>query len=353
MLLEDYPAPRAVTVRGKSFDGFWSVSRFGGVAPGIDLKNSVKKALDEAEAGGGFYTALECEMGGRPAGSLVVFKDPWYRSRRRADIACFGLVTAKDSSALAMLLDQARKVARDHGCPALRGPVNPPRSLLGYGVLVSGFDKPVIAGTSANSEGEAMPFLELDAEGYFDECDRYFNLSQDFAKTMAYISTFELNRGFKVMNPDLANLGDLPAKVAALMNETLGYRADYSWESAERLAAQAQMYRLVPGGEQLMAFFFDGDVLAGGVIMQPDWFQAMRGEPVTTVVGDIYMLAPAYQGRRLFMNCSEYSMRALRRRDTRYYEHASIHEDTKAIMSTVKNGYAAIVREARVYEVES
>ncbi|MEX2681331.1 MAG: hypothetical protein Q6373_007005, partial [Candidatus Sigynarchaeota archaeon] len=196
-----------------------------------------------------------------------------------------------------------------------------------------------------------VPFQELDAERYFDAHDKYFNLSQDFAKTAAYIATLELDRGFRVVNPDLGDLGDLPGKVAALMNETLGYRPDYAWTSAERLASQAQAYKLVPGGEQLMAFFFDGDVLAGGVIMQPDWFQVLRGEPATTIVGDIYMLAPAYQGRRLFMNCSEYSMRVLRRRETRYYEHASIHEGTAAVLSSVKHGYAAIVREARVFEV--
>ncbi len=72
----------------------------------------------------------------------------------------------------------------------------------------------------------------------------------------------------------------------------------------------------------------------------------------TAVVGDIYMLAPAYQGRRLFINCSEYSMKTLAERATKYYEHASVHEGTKAVLSSVKNGYAKIVRESRVYEVE-
>jgi len=351
MLLETFPLPRAAGARPCSPERFWAGSRYRGTVPGIDVKNSVAQALDEMQAGGGFYTALECESDGRPAGSLVVFKDPWYRSRRRADVACFGLVTAGDARTLEALLDEAGNVARRHGCAALRGPVNPPRSLLGYGILASGFDRPIMAGTSINTRSEAIPFQELASAGYFDSCDRYYNLSQDFPKTAAYISTFELDRNFRVVNPDLANLGDLPGKVAALMNETLGYRADYSWTSGERLAAQAKAYGLVPGGERLMAFFFDGDVLAGGVIMQPDWFQVLRGEPVTTIVGDIYMLAPAYQGRRLFMNCSEYSMRVLRARDTRYYEHVSIHEDTPAIMSTVKNGYAAVVRESRVYEV--
>jgi hypothetical protein len=352
MLLENCTIPSLLLVRPVSFDAFWAGSRWRRAAAGIDLKTQVKRTLDEMEAATGFVSCLECKMDGRSAGSLVVFKDPWYRSKRRDDAACFGLVTAVDVPVLKALLDEAMEIARMNGARALRGPVNPPRSLLGYGLQVSGFDAPVLAGTSANAEADAIPFLELDTEGYFDSLDRYYNLAQDFGKTMAYISTFDLDRSFRVVNPDLANLGDLPAKVAALMNDTLGYRADYQWASGERLAAQAQMYRLVPGGEKLMAFFFDGDILAGGVIMQPDWLQVLRGGPVTTVVGDIYMLAPAYQGRRLFMNCSEYSMRVLQERETAYYEHASIHEDTKAVLSSVKNGYAKIVREARVYEVE-
>ncbi len=352
MLLEDYTMPRPLAVHELFFERFWPVSRFKGVVAGIDVKNSVNQALDDMVAGGGFVTPLECEMDGRVAGSLVVFKDPWYRSRRRDDVACFGLVTAADAPVLSALLDEAKKVARKNGASALRGPVNPPRSLLGYGLQVSGFDAPTIAGTSANAEADAIPFLELDTEGYFDSCDRYYNMLQDFGKTMEYISTFPLDRSFRVVNPDLSNLGGLPARVAALMNDTLGYRADYQWTSGERLAAQAQAYRAVPGGEKLMAFFFDGEVLAGGVIMQPDWLQVLRGEPATTVVGDIYMLAPAYQGRRLFMNCSEYSAKVLQEIGAKYYEHASIHEDTKAVLSSVKNGYAKIVRESRVYEVE-
>jgi hypothetical protein len=352
MLLENYTMPGSLLVRPAPFDAFWAGSQWQHAAAGIDLKAQVKRTLDEMEAATGFVSCLECKMDGRSAGSLVVFKDPWYRSKRRGDVACFGLVTAVDVPVLKALLDEAMEVARKNGARALRGPVNPPRCLLGYGLQVSGFEMPVLAGTSANAEADAIPYLELDTDGFFDSSDRYFNLAQNFNKTMAYISTFDLDRSFRVVNPDLVNLGDLPAKVAELMNDTLGYRADYQWTNGERLAIQAQMYLLVPGGEKLMAFFFDGDTLAGGVIMQPDWFQVLRGGPVTTVVGDIYMLAPAYQGRRLFMNCSEYSMKVLAERETKYYEHASIHEDTKAVLSSVKNGYARIVREARVYEME-
>jgi len=87
--------------------------------------------------------------------------------------------------------------------------------------------------------------------------------------------------------------------------------------------------------------------------MHPDWLQVMRGEPATTVIGDIYMLAPAYQGRRLLLNFSEYSLRVLKERGTTFYEHASIHDGTTSIMATVKRGLTSIVREARVFEVET
>ncbi|MEX2680139.1 MAG: hypothetical protein Q6373_000940, partial [Candidatus Sigynarchaeota archaeon] len=101
MLLENFAPPGAATAatatRPCLFDRFWAGSRYRGAVPGLDVKNNVKQALDEMEAGGGFYAALECQLDGRPAGSLVVFKDPWYRSRRRADVACFGLVTAGDA----------------------------------------------------------------------------------------------------------------------------------------------------------------------------------------------------------------------------------------------------------------
>ncbi len=74
------------------------------------------------------------------------------------------------------------------------------------------------------------------------------------------------------------------------------------------------MNKIVPRSERLIGLFFDGDILAGAVIMQPDWFQVLAGKAVTTIIGDIYMLDAAYQGRRLFMNFSEYSAKVLKER---------------------------------------
>jgi hypothetical protein len=342
----DTPRSRQVT-----FEAFWAGSRYRSSVPGVDLGAHVKRAFDEMVAEGGFVRFIERVDGGQVAGSMAVFHDPWYRSREQDDVACFGLVSALDAGVLADMIDEARVIARQHGAFALRGPVNPPRSLLGYGIQVSGFGLPLLAGTSCNTEAEAVPFMELDVDGYFDKTDVYYNLLQDFDKTRAFTTKIPFDRSFTVVNPDLDHLGDLPARVAGLMNETLGYRPDYQATSAERLATAARQYKAMPGGERLMGFFFDGDVLAGGVIMQPDWFQVLRGEPVTTVIGDIYMLAKAYQGKNVLYNCSEYSETALTALGTTFYEHASIWEGTPAIMYTVKKGLNRIAREFRVHEV--
>jgi hypothetical protein len=265
-------------------------------------------------------------------------------------VACFGLVTADGPKALEALIEAVRGVASDHGIDTIRGPVNPPRSLLGYGIQTSGYGFPLLAGTSVDPPALADSYASLWESGLFSSSDHYVNLLQDFEKTWAYVSQHEPDRSLQVINPDFNDLGDLPAKVADLMNSTLGYRPDYLATSADRLAKEAQQYRAVPGSEKLLGLYMDGDVLAGGVIMQPDWFQVLRGQRVTAFVGDIYMLAPEYQGRHMMNNFPEYSARVLDELGATYYEHSSIWDGSKAIQSTVKNGYASVSREFLVFE---
>nr|MDO8109309.1 hypothetical protein [Candidatus Sigynarchaeota archaeon] len=350
MVIETYTGS-AILVQQVSFDEFWARSRFKGIVPGLDLGAQVRQAFVEMEQGGGFASFLACEYGGKIVGSMVVFKDPWYRSARRDNVACFGLVTARDASTLARLVLVARDVAEKAGCKAVRGPVNVPRIFFGYGIQVSGFGLPVVAGTSINTSDEATPFLELDTEDFFDRTDKYYNLSQDFAKTRAYIDTITLDRNLRIVNPNLNDPRDIAGGVADMMNRLLGSRPDYQLTSAEKLAAAVNVYKFVPHGEKLLAFYFDGDELAGGVIMQPDWFQVFAGVRVSSIVGEIYMLEKKYQGRKLMLNFAEYSEKVLKELGATHYEHASIWEESGGALSTVKAGYNAIIKEFRVYEI--
>ncbi len=333
-----------------SFDKFWLNSRFNTTRLSFDSYPLVKNAFDQIRREGGFITFLECSHGSEYEGSLVVFKDPWYRSYKRDDVACFGLVTASDSRVLGYLLEAAAQEIEKHNLTVLRGPINPPRSLFGYGVQVCGYEMPVVAGSASNPPIYKKIFAELDELGYFEGKDRYYNLSQDFKKTREYMSTFNLDRSFRLENPDFNNLGELPTLMAGMMNRTLGYRPDYMATSATKLRATTEMYKLVPGSERLIGLFFDGKVLAGAIIMQPDWFQVLSGKPATTIISDVYMLDPAYQGRRLFLNLSEYTEKVLAERGTQYYEHASIWEHMGAVTASVKNGYAKPIKEYWIFE---
>ena len=167
-----------IDVERVSFDIFWARSRFASAVRDLDLSGQVKNAFNEMERDGGFATFITVTWRGHFGGSLAVFKDPWYRSRGRDGVACFGLVTAGNTAMLDVLVNHARIEAQSNGYKVLRGPVNPPRCLFGYGVQISGFDQPVIAGSSADPADYAVMFDELDEGGTFDGKDRYYNLIQ-------------------------------------------------------------------------------------------------------------------------------------------------------------------------------
>ncbi|HME55334.1 MAG TPA: hypothetical protein VKM55_24210 [Candidatus Lokiarchaeia archaeon] len=345
-----FPQSR-VKLQCVSFDVFWSHSRFKAFVNGVDTSEIVCESFKEMEMNGGFATFLELKIDGKVVGSLVVFKDPFYRSKGRDDVVCFGLVTALRARDLEPLLDRALHETRSHGYHVLRGPVNAPRFLFGYGVEISGFEWPIVAGTSSDPPAYAKMFGELEERGFFNGRDKYLNCIQDFDKTNENIAAIDLDRNFRIVNPDLDDCGKLLEKIALMMNETLGYRPDYQIASLDKLEKAAQLYKLVPGAEKLIGLFFDDEVFAGAVLMQPDWFQAFAGKSVTTIIGDIFMLGKAYQGRKLLLNFSEYTGQTLAALGAQYYEHASIWEHTDAITAWIKIDCLKIIREFLVFEM--
>ncbi|MHA1793099.1 MAG: hypothetical protein ACTSVI_10675 [Promethearchaeota archaeon] len=359
----------SLIVREISFDRFWMHSRYRQHIPGVNLKNAIFSNLEglnfcfwldeKHELKRGFYTCIECTSGGSEVlGNMVLFKDPRYVSLKRHDVGCFGLITVKNGLALKRMLNHARRYFKKHGVRAIRGPVNIPRSLLGYGLQISGFDEKIIAGSASDPISYKLFFDDLFNAGFFSRRDVYYNYLQDFTKTQEYIEEMEkihgpLDRDFEIRTPLFDELEDLPGKVAKLMNETLGYRPDYSLATEDSLRSAAKQYKLIPDGQKLIGLFFKGDELIGGVIQQPDWFQLLRGERVNQFIGDIYMLSKKYQGKHFFMNCLEYTMSSISGLNAKYFEHASIWKGTKAILSCVKNGYARIIKSYVVHELKA
>ena len=84
---------------------FWANSRYAGLVPGVDLRPLVMAALDGMANDGRWFELLAAVCDGNVLGTAVVFKDPWYRSNKRDDVACLGLVTAQDATELEVLLD--------------------------------------------------------------------------------------------------------------------------------------------------------------------------------------------------------------------------------------------------------
>lgn len=339
------------------FPAFWTTSRYARMVDGHSLEGLMKQHLDLVRLMGGFYHFLECRIFGEFAGSLMVFWDRLYRSRRRENVACFGLVTVEDASVLENLLRVAVDMVRKSGMIALRGPVNPPRSLFGYGVQAWGFDLPAVAGSSSNSPEHASFFKELSSRGFFSGRDVYYNFSQDPDKTRELVqrrSTMgkPLYRDFEIVHPDFENPGNFPEMVARMMNESLEYRPDFCRTTPQILMATALQFASIPHGERMLAFFMKNGELLAGVIEQPDWFQIIREEPLTHLVGDIFMVSKKYRGLGLSMNCFEYTASNLEFFNPSYFEHASAWTGTTRILRSVKHGLVRIVKGFFVYEIK-
>ena len=339
-----------------ALEQFWYHSRYQSIISGCDFWTPVQQCLRNFVAKGGFFTPLLVEDNfGNVKGSMLVFHDPQYRSAGDPDVACFGLVTVQNSFYLSKMIDEARQIVREIGFSRLRGPINPPRYLFGYGVQISGFSYQNLAGSSINEPYHAGIYQELKNGGVFSDEDQYFNLVQSWDHTFDYIDKIELNRDFIFKNPPLDDnrkMRSLVDQLSAIMNDNLDYRPDYCHATAETLLEIGKAYKDLPSGDKLVGLLYDDDVLAGAVIMQPDWFQVLKGEKMTRLIGDTYLLDKKYQGRRLFMNFSEYSKKIIEDFKIQYYEHSSVHESAKAILSTLKTGVTRISKSYSVFEVQ-
>src|SRR5271157_54242 len=344
-----------INVEKVDFETFWLHSRYRNLVPRVDLRRHVWNALNQIDDEGGFHVLLSSKENGKCTGTMAVFRDSSYRSHERDDVGCFGLVSAQDPESFAAMLGAGRDCMGIDSIDMFRGPINVPRSLLGQGVQVSGFDLPAIAGSSIDPYHYIMLYEYLVVNRDVDHFDRYYNMHQDIETMIPCIKTTNFDRDFTWINPDFNDPGDLLENGVNLMNNTLHYRPDYHLTSKEKLAGTVQSYRTLPGGEKFLGVLIDGDTVAGGVTMQPDWFQLLSGAPVTTIIDDLQMINSEYQSQDQLLHdkFSEYSASVLAERATKYHEQASIWERGLAKLSQVKNGHAPVAREYRVYEVRT
>jgi len=251
-------------------------------------------------------------LDGDGGGSVAVLVDPAYHSSGREGLGCFGLLTACSEGEARSLVRSAIAWCKDRGAVGMRGPVNVPRFLHGYGLQLGGFGLPAVAGVSSDPPAYKGWFDGMVAGGTLREATRYVSWVGSREKGGAALARVDGQRGRHVLpavHPDLDDPGTLPGQIAAIMNAEMRKRPDgFRMEPADVLGL-ARLFKMVPGGERLLAFVMDGDVLAGGVIMQPDWFQVLAGERPTRLVQDTIVTARAYQGRglagRYFQACHD------------------------------------------------
>ncbi|MFX0103115.1 MAG: hypothetical protein ACFFCS_26355 [Candidatus Hodarchaeota archaeon] len=339
-----------------SFDQFWKHSRYNDHER-LDLRALARKMFQAINGAGdgSFAECMECWREGDVLGTMMIYKDPDYHSRKRNDVGCFGLVTASSSEVLEAMLEYAKGVFEDKGITTFRGPVNAPRFLFGLGVLVRGFDQPGIAGGSINPPEYARYYDELMEKGFFTRVDTYYSGYTDDVKKQELVNQMDFIKDFEIRNPDLDDLGDLPEQVGRMMNSNLGYRPDYTHPTPETLRSWAAMYKMVPGGEKYLGLFYDGDELVGGSLIMPDWFQLFRGEKVTNAVCDLTIINTKYQGMGLVYNIFQYDLDTLPLISD-YYEHSSIWAESKTVMRWLTPGpyhFVHINKEYRVYELET
>jgi len=308
-------------VKEIEFSRFWDKSRFK-IYPGVDLGIFVNEyIMSVREKSKGFVTFLEVLKDGQFMGNLMAFHDPNYRSYKRYGLGCFGLVTVNDLDSLRELMLYVKKIMRKHEIKRFRGPINMPRFLFGYGMLLEGHEEPIVAGVSFDPPEYVKWFNALCKDGTIYLKTTYCGWKLDDSKKELLLKKWPASMKYELIHPDFENLGNLPKQVAKIFNETMPDRPDGFDLDENQVLAYAKLFAKVPNSKDYLGFYMDGQELIGLIIMQPDWFQVFAGKKVTKAVMDTIALFPEYHGQGLGLAMVKPSVKIIREHATEYFEY--------------------------------
>ncbi|TXT60888.1 MAG: hypothetical protein BAJALOKI2v1_70040 [Promethearchaeota archaeon] len=297
-------------------------------------------------------------------GFIIVENNPHYTSRNR-NSATFGWLFAKKYEVCAALLEECERFSREQGLKLLRGPINFPKSVGGYGLQGEGFEEQMLYGVAFSHPIFSSKLSKYLTDYGFKEDAEYLTMevTHDKWKKGTHLDedieirylTFEefknrkneiiemFSGAFYSVLPDafgaqrykevMELLKQIPPKYYRLPKDL-----DYEKYSTQPEFLNA--WRDSEGKDDLITFFhlaFDKktDKIVGIITCLPDLYEIWKGENITRVNVDVAVVRKGYGRKGIFSSLNNIGQLTGNILGVRYYEGTSIWNLNEDAVKTI------------------
>ena len=240
-------------------------------------------------------TVFHAKNGNEPAGCAVFWKDPPHFSHGKA-VPIFGWVDCPNKATFKRLMHAVETHAKEQGCEKIRGPINLPNLFGGWGVMRSGFDRPLLI-DSAWNRPELGSWYE--GAGYLPVTDY---VSVEVTEPLALDSPFPHIRCESYPIEELLGNEALMGQIGAFVKENFSsFLPDAS--PASHMMELFDVLKEVDHGEDFYVLAFDdakGGKLAAAMLQVPNIFDVWSGNSLESANINTVIVDKDYRGHDFF-----------------------------------------------------
>lgn len=254
------------------------------------LKPVLAKHLEEHEA-----QVFTAKNGKGIEGTAVLWTEPPHFSHGKK-VPVFGWVECETKSTFKRLMNAVELHAKSTGCEKIRGPINLPNFFGGWGVMRSGFERPLLVDSAWNRPELSSWYESL---GYNRVTDY---VSVEVTEPLHVEPPFPNMRCESYPIKDLLSNETFMAKLGAFVKENFSsFLPDTS--PATHMMEIFDILAQVDHGEDFYVLVFDDSHrgrLAAAMLQVPNIFDIWSGKPLESANINTVIVAKDYRGHDFF-----------------------------------------------------
>ncbi|MHA1298587.1 MAG: hypothetical protein ACTSO9_03990 [Candidatus Helarchaeota archaeon] len=224
-------------------------------------------------------------------GRIMTSTDPYHRNCGKK-VGSFGWISVKKPKFLRILLDRVKEhYSSKKEIDIVRGPRNDPVIIGGQGVMIEGFNEPLLFGVSTNE-----PWLMTEFQNCGWEIDTRYNCSRIYAPYPRWrgIEDPEIT----VFSPSINVIKQRAEEIVNLYNETMSILPDVILLDKNTVIDFANFFKSIKSEDFLYLAMYDDKVI-GIFVLLPNMYELWSGNKIQN--GSWYLAAISKEHRSKFV----------------------------------------------------
>ncbi|MFX1451019.1 MAG: hypothetical protein ACFFCM_09265 [Promethearchaeota archaeon] len=286
-----------------------------------ELKSFIMGTLDTIHDKKGVLLALK--ENGSYSGRVMAFIDSTYESYGEK-VGSFGWIYGARSKHLKLLLSVAEEYLKAQGVAVIRGPRNDPVFFGGQGILVHGFNQPLLFG---------IPENEIWLGRALQKCGYDYNTQYYCIRWNAPYSRWTDKKDSEILltNLEYEDMEDRASEIAQLYNNCMKNMPDMTKLDRFSVINFIHFYRLI-NAKDFLFFALCDDKIVGLAVLIPNLYDLWSRNPIRNLNWYIADVSREYRGRFIFSAMKNAVMNLLDKKKIPAYEGTYIWDENQQMI---------------------